>query len=69
MLHGRFGDICRFMLLSHGKYFYTLLLPVNLKLLDRRRTVNVTGNQKRFLAFELEFPCKLCGSGRLTGSL
>ena len=61
--------ICRPVVLSHGKYFHSLLFPVDLQLLNCCRTVYITGYKQRFLSFQLKLPCKLCCGRRLTGTL
>ena len=47
MFDRSFCNIHRTFLITHGKDFHTLLLSIDLKLCDRSRTINVTGNQKR----------------------
>ena len=51
VLDGCFRNINRVLFITHGKDFYSLLLSIDLKLCDRSRTINVTGNQKRSSAF------------------
>ena len=69
MLERRFGNVGRLMAVAHGEHFHTLLLAVNLQLLDRRRTVYVAGHQKRVLALYLILPCQFGSGRRLTSAL
>ena len=69
MLDCCFRNIYRFLLISHGKYFHALFLTIDLQLCDSRRTVNITGNQERFLTFGLQLACKLRNCGGLTCTL
>lgn len=69
MFHRCFRNIRRLCLISHGENFHSLFFTVDLQLFDRCRTIYVAGNEKRFLAFQLELSCQLRCCGRLTGSL
>ena len=69
ILNGRPGYIHRVLLIPHGKHRNSLLLTVDLQLLDRRRTVNIAGNQKRVLAFLLELSGNLGRRSGLTSTL
>ena len=69
MLQRCFGDIRRLLVFPHGEDFHALLLSVDLQLLNRCRTVDITCYQKRLLTFQLELTCQLCSGRRLTGSL
>ena len=69
ILNGCSGDVHRILLVSHGKYRNSLLLAVDLQLLDGCRTVNVAGYQKRVLAFFLELSGYLRRRCGLTGTL
>ena len=69
MLHSRFRDIHRAVLVSHGEDLHSLLLSVDLKLPDRRRTVHVTGRQKHLPSLNLILSRQLRRRSGLTGSL
>ena len=69
VLHCRFCDIHRRIVLSHGEYGNTHLFTVDLQLLNGCRAVDIAGRQQGIPSFGLEFSRQLCGGGRLTGAL
>jgi len=69
MLNCCFRNVHRFLLVSHGKNFHTLSLTVDLQLCDCRRTVNVTGYQKRLSSFGFQLTCKFGNCGSFTCTL
>ena len=69
MLYGSLSNIRRLVLIAHGKHRHSLLLTVNLQLLNSCRTVNVTGYKQRLLSLRLKLSRNLgCGSS-FTGTL
>ena len=69
MLYGCLRNIDRFMARTHGKNRDSLLLSILLQLFNRRRTVHVTGRQKRISALCLQLARYLGRGRRLTGAL
>ena len=59
MLHGRLRDIRRLVLISHGEYFYALLLSVDLQLLNGCRTIHIAGGKQCLLALGFELASNL----------
>ena len=62
-------DIHRLLILAHGKYLYALLLAVDLQLLNRSRTIDVTGYQQYLAALAFQLSGQLGCRGGFTGSL
>ena len=69
MLHSRFGNIDRLVLIAHGKHFHTLLLSVDLELFNCRRAIHIAGGQQDFAPFDLILSGQLRRGRRLTCTL
>ena len=66
--HGASCDLNRIDL-THFENGYTRLFTDDLKLLDRRRTVNVAGNKQGSVSLIFKHESKLCTVGGFTGAL